>query len=506
VRLAVYLDGAHVQGVDLPRAEVDPGARATLCCTFRAPIAPGRHELQVRLTTRGGATLEDQGAVPLCVPFETVPQPPALSTQLMDQAQATNHWHFRPSSGVFRSAEGPPYPLFARSAKGCRITDLEGREYIDYIMGFSCALLGYANERVQRAVRDALDSAGVISLPHTLEMDVTRMLCDMIPCAEMVIFGKNGSDVCTAAARLARAATGRSKILVCGYHGWQDWYIETRGFSATGVPDRSEPLVLPFPFNDLNGFLKVLRAHAGEVAAVMLEPSGPVEDDGLNGPLQDVDADFLAAVAAATRRAGALLIFDEIITGFRYPGGSVQKATGVIPDLACFGKALSAGMPLSALVGRRQIMDTFMHRVYYGPTFQSEVYSLAAAREALAIYREVDVPGHIWDYGNRLKAGINRLCHDLGVRAEVIGPPFRMVLAFREPDAHHVTLMRTLVQQELLKRGVLTYMGFMLPSYAHDDRVLDETLDAFAHALGLLAQAERKGSFASYLEVPPIGW
>src|SRR5262249_54470295 len=179
----------------------------------------------------------------------------------------------------------------------------------------------------------------------------------------------------------------------------------------------------------------------------------------------------------------ALLIFDEIITGFRYPGGSVQKATGVVPDLACFGKGLSAGMPLSALVGRRRIMKAFMHRVYYGPTFQSEVYSLAAAKEALTIYGEVDVPGHIWDHGNRLKAGINRICHDLGVHAEMIGPPFRMVLSFREAEAHHVTLMRTLVQQELLKRGVLTYMGFMLPSYAHDDQALEETLEAFAHAL-----------------------
>lgn len=296
--------------------------------------------------------------------------------------------------------------------------------------------------------------------------------------------------------------TGRTKVLISGYHGWQDWYAEKAGFAATGVPGGREQLVLPFTFNDLDGLAALLHAHGGEVAAVMLEPAGPVE--GLNGPLRDADPAFLRQAAELTRRAGALLIFDEIITGFRYPGGSVQQATGVIPDLACFGKALSNGMPLSALVGRRDVFRGAMGRIHYGPTFKGEVYSFAAARAVLAVYRKEDVAGHVWRYGSGLLEGVNQLCRRLEAPAELIGPPFRMVLAFQEADAERVTLMRTLVLQELVKKGVLTYKGFMLPSYAHDDRALAQTLRAFEHALGVLVAAVRQDAFARYLEIPAV--
>jgi glutamate-1-semialdehyde aminotransferase len=208
-------------------------------------------------------------------------------------------------------------------------------------------------------------------------------------------------------------------------------------------------------------------------------------------------------VADAARREGALVIFDEIMTGFRYPGGSVQKATGVVPDLACFGKGLSAGMPLSALVGRKRVFAS-VGRIRYGPTYSNEIYSLVAAREALTIYRESDVPGHVWDFGNRLKQGVNRLCRQIGAPAELVGPPFRMLLAFREPDEWRRTLMRTLVQQELLQRGVLTLNGIMVPSFAHDESALGETLEAFAQALRALVETAGDDSFARRLEIPPI--
>jgi len=441
---------------------------------------------------------------PLAVPFETTAEAATPSSRLMDEALATNHWFSLPTGGVSWSRTGRPYPVFARDARGCHITDVEGRTYLDYIMGWGCALLGHAHERIRRAVSEALGSGGVISLPSVVEMEVTRQLCAEIPCAEMAVFGKNGSDVCTAAVRLARVHTGREQVLVCGYHGWQDWHVEKMGFAATGVLERSRPPVHTFRFNDLADFTRVLHAHRGKVAAVMLEPAGPVE--GLNGPLRDADPDFLREVATLTRRAGALLIFDEIITGFRYPQGSVQRATGVVPDLACFGKALSAGMPLSALVGRADVFRAAMGRIYYGPTFKSEVYSLAAAREALQFYREHDVPGHIASYGRRLRDGVNQICRRTGVPAELIGPPFRMALSFEEPSAHRIDLMRTLVQQELLRQGVLTYLGFMLPSYAHDDETLAQTLKAFDHALHELAEALRRDDFAPRLEIPVVGY
>jgi glutamate-1-semialdehyde aminotransferase len=247
-----------------------------------------------------------------------------------------------------------------------------------------------------------------------------------------------------------------------------------------------------------------MREHRGDVAAVMLEPSGPIQAQDLTGPVLDADPGFLGEVAEVARHEGVLLIFDEIITGFRYPGGSVQKATGVVPDLACFGKALSAGMPLSALVGRREVFSA-RNRICYGPTFRGEVYSLAAAKEALTIYKEQDVTGHIWHHGNRLKEGVNQICQRLGVPAEMVGPPFRMLLVFHEADPYRRDLMKTLVQQALLQRGILTYYGVVIvPSYAHDDEALAETLSAFEQVLRLLVEVRANDSFALHLEIPPI--
>lgn len=500
--LAVHLNGAYLTAVELPGPEVRPGERVTLHWTFRTPVDVGRHELKFGLTRQYSKTRGLQGRAPLRVTFETIARTPSATSLLMDEAFATNPWFTLPSNGVSWSTAGHEYPLFAREAKGCRITDLEGRQYIDYVMGWGCALLGYANDRVQRAVSGSLSSAGVLTLPPLLEMEVTRMLCADLECAEMAVFSKNGSDVCTAAARLARVYTGRLKILVCGYHGWQDWFIESNGFHATGVPERRKPLVIRFPFNDAASFKRLMREHRGQVAAVMLEPAGPVGD--WNSPLLDADPEFLRQVAEVASSEGSLLIFDEIMTGFRYPHGSVQQATGVTPDLACFGKALSAGMPLSALVGRREIFEMGMSKIFYGPTFKSEAYSFAAAREALTIYKEQDVPGHVWAYGNRLKSAVNQLCRQTKISAELTGPPFRMNLIFKEPDARRVVLMRTLVQQELMRRGVITYRGFMLPSLAHDDEALRETIDAFQHALSVLERAAREDAYAKFLEIPPL--
>lgn len=500
IDLAVFLDGALHTSLPLPEDEVRPGERVTLFWTARLPTAIGRHQFAFDLVEQNVTLFSHQGVAPLIVPFETIAR--TASGALLDVALERNTWFFMPSQGVSFSGEGQPYPLFARRARGYWITDVEGRHYVDYVMGWGCALLGYAPARVQRAIRRATASAAVLTLTHELEMEVSEALCQVVPCAEMVLFGKNGSDVCTAAVRLARVFTRRHKVLVCGYHGWQDWFVEKDGFASTGVPSRPEPLVFPFPVNDLATLARLFHEHRGQVAAVMLEPAGAVE--GLNGPLRDVSPEFLREAAALARREGALLIFDEIITGFRYPGGGIQKATGVVPDLACFGKALSAGMPLSALVGRKEVFQAAIGKIYYGPTFKGGVYSFAAAKEALALYRRHDVPGHVWKYGERLKQGVNALCRKVGAPAELIGPPFRMVLAFRETDERRLPLLRTLVQQELVKRGVLTYRGFMLPSYAHDERAMKHTLRAFEHALGVLVQALKQDALARYLEVPPL--
>lgn len=499
--IAVDLDGTRTYHFQLPHA-VGPGEGVTLHQVLRTTETAGPHEFKLDLVEQNVTSFEAQGVPPLRVPFEIEDVPPTETRRLRDRVLATHARCWLPCDGMSWSSDGPGYPQFAREASGCRITDVEGREYVDYLMGWGCSLLGYSNERVRRAIAGALGSGPMLTLTHHSMPEVGEMLCDMFPGAESVTFGKNGSDVCTAAVRLARVHTGRPVVLFCGYHGWQDWYAERFGFPSTGIPVREEPLLVPFAPNNLEQLTQLLEVHRGRVAAVLLEPAGVIE--GNSGPIQDADPVFLREMAALARKDGALVIFDEIMTGFRYPGGSVQHATGVLPDLTCLGKALSAGMPLSALIGRREVFDSAIGRIFYEPTFKGEMYSFAAAREALSIYREEDIPARVWSFGNRLRQAIDQICDRLRVPAAVIGPPFRMLLVFREPDGRRRSLMRTLVQQELLRKGVLTTQNLLLPSAAHDNEALEVTRHAFEHALGVLAEAMEDGRFASRLEIPPL--
>ena len=482
-------------------APVTAGVRVTLHAVFRVPDSVGRHQLSVRVSD-DGAEGGPQTVTVLGVPLAIVPQVSTETTRLRDRVLETHARCWLPCDGMSWSGDGGGYPNFARNARGCRLTDVEGREYIDYLMGWGSALFGYSNERIVAAIADALHSGAVPALTPCLMPEVADLLCDMFPSAEAVTFGKNGSDVCTAAVRLARAYTGREVVLVCGYHGWQDWFVERDGMASTGVPDRSSPLVLQFQPNNLAQVEQILAEHHGRVAAVMLEPAGVLES--FQGPSREADATFLHALIQLAHREGSLVIFDEIMTGFRYLHGSVQHATGAGPDLTCLGKAMSNGMPLSAVVGRRDIFASAIGRISFEPTFKGEAYSYAAAREALTILREQDVAGQIWQIGNDLRNRLNRLCRRHGVAGEVIGPPYRMLLAFAEPDVSRRALMRTLLHQELLKVGVLTCQNLLLPSLAHDPGALDATEHAFDRALRTVAKAAGEDRFAAYLEIPPL--
>jgi glutamate-1-semialdehyde aminotransferase len=498
-RIAVDIDGHRYTEIGLPHA-VAPAERVSVHWVFRTIDVIGRHEYSFQLIDQDADA--SHSAAVASMPIEILEPLGSRTSRLRDRVLETHARCWLPCDGITWGTVDLAIPHFAREARGCRITDVEGRQFVDYLMGWGSALLGYADDRIQRAVEDALRSGAVLTLTHHLMPEVADLLCEMFAGAEAVTFGKNGSDVCTAAVRLARAHTGRPIVLVCGYHGWQDWYVERVGFSTTGVPERSDPAVEQFAPNNLDDLGRLLARHRGQVAGVMLEPAGVIESYA--GPARDANPAFLAEMIAMAHREGALVIFDEILTGFRYRKGSVQAAARVVPDLTCLGKALSPGMPLSALIGRRDIFNSSIGRIAYEPTFKGEVYSLAAAWAALNIYRSEDVPLRIWNVGSRLRDIANQACRRLGIAAEMIGPPFRMLLAFAEPDSRRRTLMRTLFQQELFRMGVLTTQNLFLPSTAHDEDALRTTERAFDHALKVLADAMRDDRFAAYLEIPPL--
>jgi glutamate-1-semialdehyde 2,1-aminomutase len=503
VELTVSVDGGPAQRTQVTRP-VAPGQEITLGLPLT--LAGGRGPTwEVKLSLVGDRAgwfsgWFTRGPDPLVVHVRKLPPEAGPTADALAVARRSNSWGYQPTQGIARGRDGRPYPLFIREARGCRIRDLEGNEWVDYVMGWGSALLGYAHPELQASVLPHLSSGAVLSLPHGLEMELTAALCTRFPGAEAVLFGKNGSDVCTAAVRMARLHTARRKVLFSGYHGWQDWYAEVAAPDLAALA--ASPAAFRFRLNDFDDFRRLVKEHRGEVAAVVLEPAAQVE--GVDGPVQAEDPEFLANVATVCRRHGIILVFDEIMTGFRHPGGSVQQATGVIPDLTCLGKALTSGWPLSALLGRREILERTMGRIFYHPTFKGEAHSFAAALAALRVYDRRDVPGHVHAFGTRLKDGVTRLSEELGIVGRMIGRPYRMVYEFLEPDVALRGLKRTLLIQELMKRGVLTFRGFLLPSLAHGEEELTLTLAAYEGALRVVRDAGADGSFARRLEVPLV--
>jgi len=384
-------------------------------------------------------------------------------------------------------------PCFLVRGKGARVWDLDDNEYLDVAMALGPVILGYSDAEVNAAVAQQLDSGVIFSLPHPLEVELSELLRDLIPCAEMVRFGKNGSDVTTGAVRLARAVTGRPAIATCGYHGWQDWTIGTTT-RRRGVPEAVRELTFAFEYNRLESLERIFSEHVGQVAAVILEPVG----------IEAPQAGFLEGVKALAEREGAILIFDEVLTGFRFDLGGAQKRFGVTPDLACFGKAMANGFPLSALVGRRELMRHF-EEVFFSFTFGGEVLSLAAAKATLERMIRGNVVAQLWASGNRFQAGYNALARHCGLESltACVGFAPRTVVQFHAQDEAEGLALKSLFQQECVKRGVL-FTGYHLPSASHSNSEVDQILRVYAAAMRIVAEASRKGEVVRRLQGKPV--
>ena len=336
-------------------------------------------------------------------------------------------------------------PLFLERGEGGRVWDVDGNEYLDLVLGLLPVVLGYADPDVDEAIRSQLGRGVTFSLGTELEIELAETLGRLIPCAEMVRYGKNGSDATSGAVRVARAFTGRELIACCGYHGWHDWYIGTTSRDL-GVPKAVRELTATFPYNDAEGLDRLLRAHPGEFAAVIMEPTA------LTAPAPG----FLEAVAEATRRAGAVLIFDEIVTGFRLHMGGAQAHYGVTPDLACFGKAMANGMPISALVGRAEVMRS-VEDIFFSGTFGGEALSLAAALATLAKLERTGAVAAMHAAGRRLKREMAAVCaeHGLAERIRLAGADWWPFLSIQETPEVSANLLTSLLRQEAAEHGLL---------------------------------------------------
>jgi len=378
-------------------------------------------------------------------------------------------------------------PVYAQSAKGSRFIDVDENEYIDWMSSVGAVILGHADDVVDRAVEEQIKRGSLYSLNSPLEIELAEELVETIPSAEMVRYTKGGGEACAAAARIARGTTGRDKIIFCGYHGWHDWYQAANyeadpvtgefpfaGIEPIGVPKVLAGTVIPFPYGDLEALGQLLDEHAGEVAAVMLEP--------LRSTLPEPG--FLEGVKELAHAHGAILIFDEVSCGWRLSVGGVQEYLGITPDMTVLAKAMSNGYPMGAVVGSREVMEP-ASRMFVSSSYWSDNIGLTAAITTIRELKRRDSAAFFLETGEKLRDALNGSIADAGLSGEYTGLHTALNLSLSLPDEDLRPKVNTLFIQEMARRGVHCPMGFIL-NMAHTDEVIRQTAEAASEAFDVI--------------------
>ena len=381
-------------------------------------------------------------------------------------------------------------PAFIEKGDGGTVTDVDGNSYIDFILGLGPVTIGYNDERVNNVIMNYLSKGIVFSQPHPVEIMLARKITEIIPCAQMVKFLKNGSDATTAAIRLARAFTGREMILCCGYHGYHDWYIGVRS-NNRGVPGAVSALTRSFAYNNIQDLETLLEQNHRKVAAVIMEPVG----------MESPGEGFLEEVRRLCSDHGTLLIFDEVVTGFRVALGGAQAYYGVTPDLCTMGKGIANGMPLALVAGRRDVMKMIDEGAFVSTTFGGEILSIAAALESIRIMEESEYFEHIWQLGQLWLDGVAGLIEEKKAAGFVktAGLPPHSGIVFNNWGPVSSEDFKTLFIQEVISKGVLS-LGVNNFCLAHTRSDIDEYLIAVSDALDTCVEAVDKGSASGLIK------
>lgn len=360
------------------------------------------------------------------------------------------------------------YPKFAKKAKGAYITTLDGTKYLDYMCGLGPIILGYNHKPTNKAIKKQMKEGIIFSLPTLLEQELAQLIVDVVPCAEQVRFAKNGTDADLAAVRIARSYTGKEKIVKCGYHGWGDWHAIT--MRPYGVPSVLKDYIAEFTYNDLKSLEKLLKKK--DIAGVIMEAQA------LTAP----EPGFLEGVRDLCDKYGALLIFDEVVTGFRWSLGGAQEYYGVTPDLCCLGKAISNGMPLAAIAGKEKYMNELNH-AFFSMTFGGEALSIAAAIATIKELKTKDY-SHIWKLGDALADGMEKMAEKHGLKINFAGSGPRHNLTF-DSGYEDAGGMKDLFYQEMVKQGVL-FPNVIYIQFSHTMKDIDKTIKAADNAFSIV--------------------
>ncbi len=413
-------------------------------------------------------------------------------------------------------------PQILERGKGAYVWDPDGNRYLDYGMALRAVTLGYANDSVNQAAFREIEKGNNLTLPSTIELNAAELISKLVPSAQMVKFAKNGSNVTTAAAKIARAFTGKRFICVPRqqpFFSFDDWFIGTT-LITRGIPETHVTSTLLFDYGNLESLKSLFQQHPGQIAGVMLEPATTMipcdqcprpltYDKPCSGTAHNA-SNFLHAVQRLCRADGALFILDEMITGFRWHLKGAQHWFGVDPDLTTFGKGMANGFSVAAVVGHRDVMQTGAinelgkERTFLlSTTHGAEMVGLGAFVETMKIYQEQDVCRHLWKYGTGLRDGLAGVARELGVQNHFAldGEAIGLNYVTRDRDGKPSLPLRTLFSQEMVKRGVL--MPWIAVSLAHGDAELELTMAAARGALAVFAKALEDG-VEKHLEGPVI--
>jgi len=389
------------------------------------------------------------------------------------------------------------YPVYAKKAKGAYFWDVDGNEFLDYLLALGPITLGYNYKKVNDSVVTQLNEGVLFSLPHPLELELSELLCKLIPNAEMVKFEKSGSNAVTGAVRAARAYTKRDKIAYCGSAGvWHDWQAIMVSRNE-GVPEFNRNLIKLFDYNDANGLEQIFKENPNEIAAVVVEPTH----------FDKPENDFLKTVRELTTKNNSLLILDEIVTGFRFDIEGGQKFFDIDGDLICFGKGMANGFPLSAITGKKEFMKIF-EKLWVSSTNNSETLSLIASITTINEMKNSKTINHCWKLGKKLFDDWNQKITSYDLDAKMIGYPVRMTLQCFDSDKKESVTLKALILQEMVKRGIFMSPGPSFISYSHTPNDIKNTIDALDDVCKLIQEKIKQDNFESLIEgnLPKTIW
>jgi len=370
------------------------------------------------------------------------------------------------------------YPTYLSRGKGSHVFDVDNNEYIDYVLALGPIILGYGYPKVDNAIKRQLENGISFSMPHILEVELSEKIQSIIPGTEMVRFSKTGSDAGTAAVRAARSFTKRDNIAYCGTGGvWHDWFTILTSRNK-GIPKILAKMIKKFSYNDIESLKILFENWHGEIAAVYIEPI----------TLEYPKNNFLQKVKQLARRHGTVLIFDEVITGFRFANGGAQELLKIEADLVVFGKGIANGMPLGAITGKTKFMEEF-NDVFYSTTYGGETLSLAAASAVIDELKEKPVIKHCWKLGKHLSSEFNKLAKELEVNVKMEGFPVRSSIVCKNANNEPSLLLKSLFYQETLRNGILFGPGAVFLSYSHSKKDIEKTLESCETSMKILKNA-----------------